>query len=78
MNISLFSISQEFIELYNQIERGCGEITTELEQALAINESNLAEKAKNYYFFMKDVEARIEQGKIYMVEKYVTISENIN
>ena len=65
-NISLYNISQEFIQLYEQIESGNGELTPELEAALTLNESNLAQKSVKYYFFMKDVLARIEQGKQYL------------
>ena len=56
----IFEISKGYIELLEQIEANGGEITTEIETALAISESQLKEKSKSYAYIIKSLEAETE------------------
>jgi hypothetical protein len=49
---SLYHIEQEYLDLANQLEQG--ELTAELETALAINQSELQGKAVAYAYVIKD------------------------
>jgi len=57
MGTSLYKISNDYIELMNTLEDLEGELTPELEKALAINEANLQVKAKGYVEIIKTKEA---------------------
>jgi len=57
MNKSLFNISKEAIELASLLEEG--EYTPEIEQALAINQNELQEKAINYGYVVKSLESDV-------------------
>ena len=57
MKKSLYNIEQEYLEITNQLEDG--ELTPELETALAINESELQVKAVAYAYVMKERAANI-------------------
>ena len=52
MKKSLYNIEQEYLEIANQLEDG--EVTPELETALAINESELQGKAVAYAYVIKE------------------------
>jgi hypothetical protein len=52
MSKSLYHIEQEYLDLANQLEQG--ELTAELETALAINQSELQGKAIAYAFVVID------------------------
>jgi hypothetical protein len=52
MNKSLYHIEQEYLDLANQLEQG--ELTAELETALAINQAELQGKAVAYAYVIKD------------------------
>lgn len=54
--MNLFKIKQEYINLVNTIIDNNGELSPELSQALAINESELKEKAINYGYVIKSFE----------------------
>jgi len=54
MKKSLYNIEQEYLEIANQLEDG--EVTPELETALAINESQLQGKAVAYAYVIKESE----------------------
>jgi hypothetical protein len=58
MKKSLYSISQEYMELADQLTDG--EATPELETALAINETELQTKGVCYGFIVKEMEADCE------------------
>ena len=47
-NISLYNISADFLNIISQLEDNGGELTPELEEALAINEANLVTKVEAY------------------------------
>jgi len=51
--MNLFNIQQQYLSLANQLSEG--EVTPELEQELAINESQLKEKAVNYGYVIKQL-----------------------
>jgi len=54
MKKSLYNIEQEYLQIADQLEDG--EITEELEQALAINQQELQGKAVAYAYVIKDAE----------------------
>jgi len=51
--MNLFNIQQQYLSLAEQISEG--EFTSELEQALQINETDLKEKAVNYAYVIKQL-----------------------
>lgn len=55
---TLFEIGNEYLEIYRLLEDNGGEITPEIETALAINKSNLQEKSQNYISLIKEIEGR--------------------
>lgn len=57
MKKSLYNIEQEYLEIVNQLEDG--ELSPELETALAINERELQGKAIAYAYVIKDSEDTI-------------------
>lgn len=54
MKKSLYNIEEEYLKIANQLEDG--EVTPELETALAINQSELQGKAVAYAYVIKDSE----------------------
>lgn len=60
MSKSIFNIQQEYINLLNQLEESDGELTPELEQALAINEQELEVKSIGYAQVVRKVESDID------------------
>jgi type IV secretory pathway VirB4 component len=60
-NKSLFQISQEYLQIAEQLEND--ELTPELEQALVINQDQFIVKAENYVHIIKQLEADLEQAK---------------
>lgn len=54
--MNLFNIKQEYINLVNTIIENNGELNPELSQALAINETDLKEKAINYGYVIRSFE----------------------
>lgn len=57
MKKSLYKIEEEYLKIANQLEDG--ELSPELETALAINQSELQGKAVAYAYVMKDKSANI-------------------
>jgi hypothetical protein len=57
MKKSLYNIEAEYLEITNQLEDG--ELTPELETALAINESQLQGKAVAYAYIIKEADDTI-------------------
>lgn len=51
--MNLFNIQQKYLSLANELSEG--EFTSELEQALQINEAELKEKAVNYAYVIKQL-----------------------
>ncbi len=56
MKKSIYQISKEAAEIINALEETEGELTTEMETALAINQNELQEKAINYAYAIKSME----------------------
>jgi hypothetical protein len=56
MNSSIFNISNELQAIINEIIDSGGEVTTEIENALEIKESELAVKSENYGYVIKSME----------------------
>lgn len=54
--MNLFNIKQEYINLVNSIIDNNGELSPELSQALAINETELKDKAINYGYVIRSFE----------------------
>jgi len=67
MEKSLYQITTEQAELFNQIDELEGELTPELEESLKINTDNFQEKARGYIWHIKKLEA-----------DNVTINEELN
>ena len=57
MKKSLYNIEKEYLEIANQLEDG--ELTEQLEQALAINQQELQGKAVAYAYVIKEAEHNI-------------------
>ena len=57
MEKSLYQITAEQAELFNQIDELDGELTPELEEALKINADNFESKARGYIWMIKKLEA---------------------
>tara|TARA_R110000751_G_scaffold206469_2_gene310496 strand:- start:1205 stop:1693 length:489 start_codon:yes stop_codon:yes gene_type:complete len=53
MKNTLYEISNDYLQLVNQLEELEGELTPEIEKALEINESNLKVKGKGYVEIIK-------------------------
>lgn len=54
--MNLFNIKQEYINLVNSIIDNNGELSPEISQVLAINETELKEKAINYGYVIRSFE----------------------
>ena len=67
MEKSLYQITADQLELFNQIDELEGELTPELEESLKINADNFQEKARGYIWHIKKLEA-----------DNVTINEELN
>lgn len=65
-SFSIFKIGKEFIEIQNALYENGGELTEELEVALAINKENLTNKAVSLAMLIKDGEYQAE-----MVDKEI-------
>lgn len=60
MKVSIYNIEKEYLELAEQIIEAGGEVTPELETALAINKESLEVKAVKYGYVKKDIEDDIK------------------
>lgn len=56
----IFEIGKEYIELIDQIEKNEGEITDEVETALAINEGEIKQKSVAYVAVIKSMESDVK------------------
>ena len=61
--MNIFQIEQELKELFDTIEENGGEITPELEEALAISQSNFVDKIKSYSNVIKQIDADLSAIK---------------
>lgn len=60
MKVNLFQIQNEYLQLAEVLLNNEGELTPELETALAINKDQLQAKGSGYGFVIKDFEAEID------------------
>ena len=72
MEKSLYQITADQLELFNQIDELEGELTPELEESLKLNADNFQEKARGYIWKMKDLEDKNERIK----KEYLRLSKN--
>lgn len=63
MTKPVFTIIQEYDALMSEIEELGGEVTPEIAAKLVINENELAQKIRAYYFVIKTEEAKINLAK---------------
>jgi hypothetical protein len=60
MKKSLYQIEKEYLDIAEQLIETEGEVTPEIETALAISEHELEVKAVNYCFIVKEIESDID------------------
>ena len=60
---TLYTISGDLLAVLNQLEENGGELTPEMEQALAITEGQFTEKAVDYGLAILNLEAMAEAAK---------------
>lgn len=60
MKLTLYNIEQTQLELIEQLIDNGGELTSELEEALKLNEENLQTKGTNYGIVIKQIESECE------------------
>lgn len=63
MEKTLYEINQDYLRLMSEIEENDGEMTPELEQALAINEADHAAKLEAYGQIIANYKAEAEACK---------------
>ena len=63
MKQTLYDINEEYLRLMQQVEENEGEMTPELEQALAINEENHSAKLESYAAIIANYNAEAEACK---------------
>jgi hypothetical protein len=80
--MNLFNIKQEYINLVNTIIDNNGELSPELSQDLAINETELKEKAINYGYVIRSfeyendiIDAEIKRLKVLKEQKEKAIQK---
>jgi hypothetical protein len=78
MEKSLFNIQKEYLQIAEQLQDNGGELTPELETALAINQEELTVKAGGYASVIRYLDSYIEAGKSEKerIEKLVKTAEN--
>lgn len=59
-NLNLYNIEREYLEIANQLIEAGGEVTPELEQALAINKENLQVKSAKYAYVTKSLNDEVD------------------
>lgn len=57
---SIYNIEQNLLDIFEKLEENGGELTPELEETLAINQANFAEKLDNYGKAIQIYNAKIE------------------
>lgn len=60
MNISLYNIQQDYLQIVDQVINSEGELTSELETSLMINREQLEVKGTCYGFIVMDLESEID------------------
>lgn len=65
MDKSLFKIESEYLAIASELEENGGELTPELEQALAINKEELSIKGENYISLINKLKSEAQWAKNY-------------
>lgn len=73
MKKSIFEISEDYLQTIQElenwmIENDTDEVPQHLDDALAINRDQLETKLTNYYFYIKDIEGRIQTIKDHVAQ----------
>lgn len=63
MNLSLYKIQEEHLQIVGALIENGGEATEEIEKALAVNKEDLQTKAVNYGFIIRQL-----QGEVSMID----------
>lgn len=61
--MNLFKISKEYLQLLDELEEREGELTPEIEQKLAINESQFETKVEGYVALIRKLQSDIETAR---------------
>jgi hypothetical protein len=64
MNISIYKIEREYLEIAEVLKDNGGELTEDLELALAINQQDLTVKAGQYGLIIKDTEHELKTDNL--------------
>jgi hypothetical protein len=67
-NLSLYNITSEQLRTIELLEESMGELTPEIEEALAINEENFITKCNNYIEAIAYLKAKKEAAKVRIKE----------
>jgi hypothetical protein len=80
MKITTSDLEFKYKQIYNELEANGGELTSELEEALAINENDFEERVDNYFGIVSQNEADIEKLKIVKsnIDAKIKAKTNIN
>lgn len=57
---NIYQIQQEYLSITNQLIESGGELSPEIEQALAINKAEIENKARNYGYVVKSLENDVD------------------
>jgi len=73
MKKSIFEISEHYLQTIQElenwmIENDTDEVPAHLDEALAINKDELDSKLKNYYFYIKEIEGKIQTIKDHVAQ----------
>jgi hypothetical protein len=80
MKITTSDLEFRYKQIYDELEANGGELTSELEEALAINENDFEERVDNYFGIVSQNEADIEKLKIVKnnIDAKIKAKTNIN
>jgi hypothetical protein len=73
MKKSIFEISEDYLKTINELEtymvdNDTDEVPAHLDEALALNKDELDTKLKNYYFYIKEIEGKIQTIKDHVAQ----------
>lgn len=73
MKKSIFEISEDYLKTINELEaymvdNDTDEVPAHLDEALALNKDELDSKLKNYYFYIKEIEGKIQTIKDHVAQ----------
>ncbi len=76
MKKSIFEISEEYLKTIQELENymvdnDTDEVPAHLDEALALNKDELDSKLKNYYFYIKEIEGKIQTIKDHVAQMNV-------